>query len=43
VGLGLVDGRRVDCVTEGAMVDAGSRVKIVQVRGNRVVVRQVRV
>jgi membrane-bound serine protease (ClpP class) len=43
VGIVVVDGRRVDCVTEGAMIDAGSRVKIIQVRGNRVVVRQVRV
>ena len=43
VGIVLIDGRRIDCVTEGAMVDAGSRVKIVAVQGNRVVVRRVKV
>lgn len=43
VGIVLIDGKRVDCVTEGAMIDAGARVKVVQVEGNRVVVRQVRV
>ena len=43
VGVIAVDGRRVDVVTEGAMIDAGSRVKIVAVEGNRVVVRKVKV
>jgi membrane-bound serine protease (ClpP class) len=43
VGIVLIDGRRIDCVTEGAMVDAGARVRIVAVEGNRVVVRRVKV
>ncbi|MBL7224174.1 MAG: hypothetical protein ISS72_09995 [Candidatus Brocadiae bacterium] len=43
VGVVLVAGRRVDCVTEGAMIDAGARVRIVKVEGNRVVVRHVKV
>ena len=43
VGVVLVDGRRVDCVTEGTVIDAGSRVRIVKVEGNRVVVRHVKV
>jgi len=42
-GIVLVDGQRVDCVTEGAMVDAGARVTVLEVEGNRVVVRPVRV
>jgi len=42
-GVALIDGRRVDVVTEGPMVDAGSRVKVLAVQGNRVVVRRVQV
>lgn len=42
-GIVRVEGRRVDCVTEGAMIDAGARVKVVEVEGNRVVVRRVKV
>lgn len=37
----MLDGRTVDAVTEGMPVDAGQRVRIVEVRGNRVVVRPV--
>ncbi len=36
-----LDGRTVDAVTEGMPVDRGQRVRIVEVRGNRVVVRPV--
>jgi len=36
-----IDGRRIDCVTEGDLVPAGRRVKILEVHGARVVVRVV--
>ena len=39
-GMTDFDGRRVDTVTEGGMIDKGARVKGIQVRGNRVVVRR---
>jgi len=42
-GLVLVDGKRIDVVTEGAMIEGGARVKVVAVEGNRVVVRRVKV
>ena len=35
------DGRRVDTITEGGMVDKGTRVKVIEVRGSTVVVRRV--
>jgi len=35
------DGKRVDCVTEGMMIDAGTWVRCVDVRAGRVVVRQI--
>jgi membrane-bound serine protease (ClpP class) len=38
-GTALVDGRRVDVVTEGSMVARGSPVRVVAVEGLRVVVR----
>ncbi len=37
----VLEGRTIDAVTEGMPVDAGQRVRIVEVRGNRVVVRPV--
>ncbi len=40
-GAVVLDGRTIDAVSEGMPVDAGQRVRIVQVRGNRVVVRPV--
>lgn len=36
-----IDGRRVDVVTEGGMIGSGARVRVVEVEGNRVVVRKV--
>ena len=42
-GVALVEGKRVDVVADGAMIDAGSRIKVVAVQGNRVVVRKVQV
>ncbi|MFP4057649.1 MAG: NfeD family protein [Candidatus Brocadiia bacterium] len=41
-GVAVVGGQRVDVVSEGGMVEAGARVKVVAVEGNRVVVRLVR-
>jgi len=42
-GVALIEGQRVDVVTEGGMLEAGARIRVVAVEGNRVVVRQVRV
>jgi membrane-bound ClpP family serine protease len=36
-----IDGRTVDAVTEGMPVDVGQRVRVMEVHGNRVVVRPV--
>ncbi|MBX3746757.1 MAG: hypothetical protein KF833_15720 [Verrucomicrobiae bacterium] len=38
-GTALIDGQRVDVVTEGAMVQRGSPLRVVAVEGMRVVVR----
>ena len=38
-GTALIDGHRVDVVTEGALVEKGSALKVVAVEGMRVVVR----
>jgi membrane-bound serine protease (ClpP class) len=38
-GTALIDGKRVDVVTEGQMVEKGARVRVVAVEGMRVVVR----
>ena len=40
-GVALIKGRRVDVITEGAMIEAGTPVQVVQVEGIRVVVRAV--
>ena len=40
-GAVVIDGRRVDALSEGMMIDAGSWVKCVEVRAGRVIVRQV--
>jgi membrane-bound ClpP family serine protease len=40
-GIVEFDGRRVDCVTEGMMIEAGQWVRCVDVRASRVVVRQI--
>jgi membrane-bound serine protease (ClpP class) len=37
-GMARLDGRRVDVVTRGEYIDAGVRVRVVDVQGNRVVV-----
>ena len=37
-GMARLDGRRVDVVTRGEWIEAGERVKVIEVQGNRVVV-----
>jgi membrane-bound serine protease (ClpP class) len=39
-GTAVINGKRVDVVTEGQMIDPGSPVRVVAVEGMRVVVRQ---
>jgi membrane-bound serine protease (ClpP class) len=38
-GTAVIQGRRVDVVTEGSMIDGGTPIKVVAVEGMRVVVR----
>jgi membrane-bound serine protease (ClpP class) len=38
-GVAVFDGRRIDVITEGLMVDPGQWVKCVEVRANKVIVR----
>lgn len=40
-GYAMIDGKRVDVVTDGRMLDRGQPIKVVEVRGNRIVVKQV--
>lgn len=42
-GAVVVEGRTVNAVSEGMAIDAGEAVKVVEVRGNRVVVRKVEI
>jgi membrane-bound serine protease (ClpP class) len=39
-GIGDFDGRRVDVVSRGGYVEAGSKIEVIQVDGNRVVVKK---
>jgi membrane-bound serine protease (ClpP class) len=39
-GLALLNGQRVDVVAESSWIQAGVRVKVIEVAGNRIVVRQ---
>ncbi len=39
-GTAFINGKRVQVVTEGALVDQGASIKVVAVRGLRVVVRE---
>jgi hypothetical protein len=38
-GVGELDGRTVDALSEGMAIEAGQLVRVIEVRGNRVVVR----
>ena len=40
-GFARIGGRRVDVITEGSTVGKGEKVKVVEIEGNRVVVRSV--
>ena len=40
-GMARIDGRRVDVVSRGELIDPGSRVRVIEVQGNRVVVARV--
>ncbi|MDP6490785.1 MAG: NfeD family protein, partial [Kiritimatiellia bacterium] len=39
-GFALISGRRVDVVTQGGMIDKGATITVVEVEGNRVVVKR---
>ena len=39
-GIAIIDGQRVDVVTEAGFVPHGSKIKVIQVSGARIVVRQ---
>jgi membrane-bound serine protease (ClpP class) len=41
-GIAEIEGRRVDCVADGELIDAGTAVTVVRVDGNRVVVARAR-
>ena len=41
-GLVEINGRKVDVVTEGEMIESGTPVQVLRVEGNRVIVRQIR-
>jgi len=40
-GTAVINGKRIDVVTEGPFVERGSPIKVVEVEGARVVVRAV--
>ena len=40
-GIALINGRRVDVVTEGALIEKGTPIKVVAIEGLRVVVRAI--
>jgi membrane-bound serine protease (ClpP class) len=40
-GTAVINGKRVDVVTEGQMIERGTRVKVIAVEGMRIIVRAV--
>lgn len=40
-GIALIEGEKVDVVTEGTLIPRDARIQVIEVEGNRVVVRQV--
>lgn len=40
-GVAIINGQRVDVVTEGGMIERGAAIKVVAVEGSRIVVRAV--
>ena len=41
-GVAEIEGRRVDVVTQGEMIAEGTRVRVTEVEGNRVVVERIK-
>ena len=39
-GYALIDGKRVDVITEGGLVPSGASIRVVRVEGNRIIVRK---
>lgn len=39
-GFAKIDGKRVDVVTQGEMIEKGESVRVIEIKGNRVVVRR---
>jgi membrane-bound serine protease (ClpP class) len=39
-GFARIDGRRVDVVTQGGMIEEGTPIKVIEIEGNRVVVKK---
>ncbi len=37
----MIEGERVDVVSDGEMIEAGARIQVMRVDGNRIVVRRV--
>lgn len=40
-GIAEIDGQRVDVVSQGELIDAGERIRVIQVDGNRIVVKRI--
>ncbi len=40
-GTAIIDGKRIDVVTEGALIEKGTAIKVVAIEGLRVVVREI--
>ena len=40
-GIATIDGRRLDVMAESNWIESGSRIKVVEVTGNRIIVRQI--
>ncbi len=40
-GIALIDGKRVDVVSEGVFIPKGRKIKVIQVDGNRAVVKEI--
>ena len=41
-GKALIEGKRVDVISEGGFIERGAQVQVIQVEGLRVVVRELR-
>jgi membrane-bound ClpP family serine protease len=41
-GLGEFDGNRIDIVTDGTYIEEGTRIKIIRIEGNRIVVKKIK-